>query len=196
MVVLQRHELDEPHLVPVIPSEAHEVDRLALVLSAEQDRVDLLLFDEVDAGIGGAVAQAVGERLRSLAARRQIVCVTHLPMIAALATRHLAVTKRAAGGRTMARIEALDASGLIEERDSRGITMCGAGPVAAAIVAATALGATRAQSLAYSTSGDVMPSDQVVAYYAAAIRQGLTKSSRWAGGTKRCHPSGWESTGV
>jgi DNA repair protein RecN (Recombination protein N) len=80
-----------------------------------KDRVDLLLFDEVDAGIGGAVAQAVGERLKGLARRRQIVCVTHLPMIAALAARHLAVTKRAAGGRTVARIEALDGDARVAE---------------------------------------------------------------------------------
>jgi DNA repair protein RecN (Recombination protein N) len=80
-----------------------------------KDRVDLLLFDEVDSGIGGAVAQAVGERLRKLALHRQIVCVTHLPMIAALASHHLAVTKRTAGGRTVARIAALDREARVAE---------------------------------------------------------------------------------
>ena len=65
-----------------------------------RDRVDLLVFDEVDSGIGGAVAQAVGERLRRLAEHRQVVCVTHLPMIAALGSRHLAVSKSVASGRT------------------------------------------------------------------------------------------------
>ena len=64
---------------------------LALKTALEaQDRVDLLLFDEVDSGIGGAVAQAVGERLRRLARHRQVLCVTHLPMIAALASHHIA----------------------------------------------------------------------------------------------------------
>jgi len=78
---------------------------LALKAALEtRDRVDLLFFDEVDSGIGGAVAQAVGERLRRLARHRQIVCVTHLPMIAALAGHHLRVTKQASGGRTVARI--------------------------------------------------------------------------------------------
>ncbi|MGC9318945.1 MAG: AmmeMemoRadiSam system protein B [Armatimonadota bacterium] len=69
------------------------------------------------------------------------------------------------------RIEALDAEGLIAERESRGITMCGAGPVAATIIAATAMGATEVQSLAYSTSGDVMPAEEVVGYYSAVIRR-------------------------
>ncbi|MEA3402093.1 MAG: AmmeMemoRadiSam system protein B [Armatimonadota bacterium] len=69
------------------------------------------------------------------------------------------------------RIEALDAEGLVRERQSRGISMCGVGPVAATIIAATALGATEVESLAYSTSGDVMPAEQVVGYYSAVIRR-------------------------
>jgi DNA repair protein RecN (Recombination protein N) len=89
---------------------------LALKVALEaQDPVDLLLFDEVDSGIGGAVAQAVGERLRRLSGHRQIVCVTHLPMIAALASHHLRVTKSVASGRTVARIEAIAGSDRIEE---------------------------------------------------------------------------------
>ena len=74
-----------------------------------------MLFDEVDAGIGGAVAQAVGQRLKKLGAVRQIVCVTHLPMIAALAAHHLAVDKRTVGGRTVARIAALDRDARVAE---------------------------------------------------------------------------------
>lgn len=84
-----------------------ELSRVMLALKAAletRDRVDLLFFDEVDSGIGGAVAQAVGEQLRRLSRHRQIVCVTHLPMIAALAGHHLRVTKQASGGRTVARI--------------------------------------------------------------------------------------------
>jgi DNA repair protein RecN (Recombination protein N) len=87
-----------------------ELSRVMLALKSAleaQDRVDLLLFDEVDSGIGGAVAQAVGERLRALAERRQIVCVTHLPMIAALASHHLRVTKHVTAGRTVARVESV-----------------------------------------------------------------------------------------
>jgi DNA repair protein RecN (Recombination protein N) len=81
----------------------------------EQDRVDLLLFDEVDSGIGGAVAQAVGERLRRLSRHRQIICVTHLPMIAALASHHLRVTKSVTGVRTVARVEPVDGEARVAE---------------------------------------------------------------------------------
>lgn len=95
-----------------------ELSRVALALKTALqggDRVDLLLFDEVDSGIGGAVAQAVGERLRGLAEHRQIVCVTHLPMIAALASHHLRVSKHVQGGRTVARIERVKGADRVEE---------------------------------------------------------------------------------
>jgi DNA repair protein RecN (Recombination protein N) len=89
---------------------------LALKVALEaQDPVDVLLFDEVDSGIGGAVAQAVGERLKRLARHRQVVCVTHLPMIAALATHHLRVDKSVAAGRTVARIAAIEGGERVEE---------------------------------------------------------------------------------
>jgi DNA repair protein RecN (Recombination protein N) len=95
-----------------------ELSRVMLALKAvmeSRDRVDLLFFDEVDSGIGGAVAQAVGERLRRLARHRQIVCVTHLPLIAALATHHLRVAKQVTGGRTVARIEPVDGEARVAE---------------------------------------------------------------------------------
>ena len=95
-----------------------ELSRVMLALKTvlqEQDRVDLLLFDEVDSGIGGAVAQAVGERLRRLSRHRQIICVTHLPMIAALAAHHLRVTKHVSGGRTLARVEPVDGEARVAE---------------------------------------------------------------------------------
>ncbi len=95
-----------------------ELSRVMLALKCAlqtRDRVDLLVFDEVDSGIGGAVAQAVGERLRSLAEHRQVVCVTHLPLIAALAGHHLAVSKHVAGGRTTARVSALERNERVEE---------------------------------------------------------------------------------
>lgn len=69
------------------------------------------------------------------------------------------------------RIEALDPEGLIHTRDRRGISMCGAGPVAAMIIAARALGATRAETLAYSTSGDIVPAREVVGYYCGVVRR-------------------------
>jgi len=95
-----------------------ELSRIMLALKTAleaQDPVDLLLFDEVDSGIGGAVAQAVGERLRRLSRQRQLVCVTHLPMIAAIASHHLCVSKHAAGGRTVARFEVVEGDARVEE---------------------------------------------------------------------------------
>lgn len=95
-----------------------ELSRVTLALRTAleaQDPVDLVFFDEVDSGIGGAVAQAVGERLERLARHRQIICVTHLPMIAALARHHVRVHKRASGGRTVAELESLSASGRVDE---------------------------------------------------------------------------------
>ena len=95
-----------------------ELSRVMLALKCAlqtRDRVDLLVFDEVDSGIGGAVAQAVGERLRRLGQHRQVICVTHLPMIAALAGNHFTVAKRVASGRTTTRIEALEPRERVEE---------------------------------------------------------------------------------
>jgi DNA repair protein RecN (Recombination protein N) len=66
---------------------------LALLAVANEASRSTLVFDEVDAGIGGQTARAVGEELRALAAGRQIVCITHLPQIASLAARHFAIEK-------------------------------------------------------------------------------------------------------
>jgi DNA repair protein RecN (Recombination protein N) len=66
-----------------------------------------LVFDEVDAGVGGSAAEAVGRRLKRLAASSQVLCVTHLPQIAGFADHHYYVEKRAAKGRTFASIEEL-----------------------------------------------------------------------------------------
>jgi DNA repair protein RecN (Recombination protein N) len=95
-----------------------ELSRVMLALKCaleKRDRVDLLVFDEVDSGIGGAVAQAVGERLKSLSEHRQLICVTHLPLIAALASHHLAVSKQVAGGRTLATVAELGRAERVEE---------------------------------------------------------------------------------
>ena len=78
-------------------------------------RGPLLVFDEIDAGIGGHTARAVGEHLRTLAVGRQILCITHLPQVAALATRHFTIAKdtRAAPARTT--VSALDPDGVVGE---------------------------------------------------------------------------------
>lgn len=81
-----------------------ELSRIMLVLKSLATRGDdaaSLLFDEVDAGIGGSVAEVVGRKLRQLGRARQVLCITHLPLIAACADHHIAVAKRVQGGRTV-----------------------------------------------------------------------------------------------
>jgi DNA repair protein RecN (Recombination protein N) len=95
-----------------------ELSRLMLGLKSvvRKDPPGLtLVFDEVDAGIGGRVAEVVGRKLKAVAARQQVLCVTHLPQIAALADQHLAVRKRVLGGRTVTFVETLGDSGRVEE---------------------------------------------------------------------------------
>ena len=74
-----------------------------------------LVFDEVDAGIGGAVADKVGHMLKRLAERYQVICVTHLPQIAAYATSHHRVSKTVERGRTVTRIDELTEQGRVSE---------------------------------------------------------------------------------
>ena len=74
-----------------------------------------LVFDEVDAGIGGRVAEIVGRKLRGMAARHQVLCVTHLPQIASLAETHYAVRKRVDRGRTIAEVQPLSTEERVEE---------------------------------------------------------------------------------
>ncbi|MFQ5514625.1 MAG: DNA repair protein RecN [Myxococcota bacterium] len=95
-----------------------ELARLSLALRnvlREADGGRVLLFDEIDAGIGGRTAHAVGERLRALAGSHQIVCITHLPQIAALADAHFRVSKRQRGSRTLTRVERLEDDARVEE---------------------------------------------------------------------------------
>jgi DNA repair protein RecN (Recombination protein N) len=95
-----------------------ELSRLMLALKSvvRKDAPGLtLVFDEVDAGIGGRVAEVVGRRLKAVAGRQQVVCVTHLPQIAALADHHLAVRKRHVGERTVTVVETLSPAARVEE---------------------------------------------------------------------------------
>ncbi len=64
----------------------------------------VIVFDEVDAGIGGATAERVGRVLAELASDHQVLCITHLPQIAAFAERHFVVRKESSGGRTRTRV--------------------------------------------------------------------------------------------
>ena len=95
-----------------------ELSRLMLALKSvvRSDRAGLtLVFDEVDAGIGGRVAEVVGRKLRALAERQQVLCVTHLPQIAAFADQHLAVRKQVARGRTETGVDSLSERERVEE---------------------------------------------------------------------------------
>jgi DNA repair protein RecN (Recombination protein N) len=74
-----------------------------------------LVFDEVDAGIGGQTARAVGDQLREPAAERQVICITHLPQVACLADAHFRISKRVAGGETIASVERLAGEDLVAE---------------------------------------------------------------------------------
>ncbi len=82
---------------------------------AAADRVPTLIFDEVDAGIGGRVAEVVGQKLRQAARARQVLCVTHLAQIAAYADHHLHVHKAVSGRRTRTTVVALDETGCVAE---------------------------------------------------------------------------------
>jgi DNA repair protein RecN (Recombination protein N) len=84
-------------------------------VSAKGERSKTLVFDEVDAGIGGRVADAVGEKLRELARVHQVICVTHLPQIASFAPAHYRIDKIERGGRTETRIARLDPESRVDE---------------------------------------------------------------------------------
>ena len=88
---------------------------LALMTVAHSGSQATLVFDEVDAGIGGHTARAVGERLRELAEARQVLCITHLPQIASLAARHFTVVKDATAGSTRTRVERLGEPEVLSE---------------------------------------------------------------------------------
>lgn len=95
-----------------------ELARVMLALKtvlAEQDHIPVLIFDEVDANIGGETAHKVGAKLCQVAARRQVLCITHLPQVAAPAAAHYVVTKRLHGGRTVSEVSRLDGPGRVAE---------------------------------------------------------------------------------
>jgi DNA repair protein RecN (Recombination protein N) len=75
---------------------------------AEEDEIPVLVFDEIDANVGGETAAAVGEKMRHIARRRQVICITHLPAVAAAAESHFVVAKRVEDGRTVSEITLLD----------------------------------------------------------------------------------------
>lgn len=96
-----------------------ELSRIMLALKGalaqSREIASTSVFDEVDAGIGGAVAAVVGKKLRGLAASRQVICITHLPQVAAFADAHLRITKGVRRGRTIASLDSLDGDGRVSE---------------------------------------------------------------------------------
>jgi DNA repair protein RecN (Recombination protein N) len=95
-----------------------ELSRVMLALktlAAEDAPGKTLIFDEVDAGIGGRVAEVVGARLRALGARFQVLCITHLPQIAARGATQFRIEKSVRGNRTVTSVERLDAEGRVDE---------------------------------------------------------------------------------
>ena len=95
-----------------------ELARISLaisVITSTATATPTLIFDEVDTGIGGGVAEVVGRLLKRLGQDRQVLCVTHLPQVASQANQHLQVSKRSIEGRTLSSIEPLDAKARVEE---------------------------------------------------------------------------------
>jgi len=95
-----------------------EMSRVMLALKviiSENDRIPTLIFDEIDAGIGGLTLQAVGDRLAAVAAKKQVLCVTHAPWIAGRGQKHFHVEKNFVGDRTCVSVNVLDPEARVEE---------------------------------------------------------------------------------
>jgi DNA repair protein RecN (Recombination protein N) len=95
-----------------------EMSRVMLALKtvlAAQDEIPVLVFDEIDANVGGETAAVVGEKMARIAQRRQVICITHLPAVAAGASSHFLVTKRTEDGRTISEITLLDRAQRVQE---------------------------------------------------------------------------------
>jgi DNA repair protein RecN (Recombination protein N) len=95
-----------------------ETSRLMLALKnvlAQADNIPTLIFDEIDQGIGGRVGMVVGEKLWQLGRRHEVLCVTHLPQLAAFGDQHFRVLKQVEGGRTLTHVEQLSDNNRLEE---------------------------------------------------------------------------------
>ncbi len=94
-----------------------ELSRLMLALAGQgaPGGAATYVFDEIDAGVGGKTAKAVGERLRTLGAERQVLCITHLPQVASMAQSHFRIEKSLGGGQATATVERVDGDELVAE---------------------------------------------------------------------------------
>ncbi len=95
-----------------------EISRFMLAMKcalAEADTIPVLIFDEIDIGIGGRSGEIIGKKLWNLSKNHQVICVTHLPQIAAFSDAHYSVTKESKGNRTISKIEALEGEACLNE---------------------------------------------------------------------------------
>ncbi len=95
-----------------------ELSRISLairVVTAQQGDIPTMIFDEVDVGIGGGVAEIVGQLLKELGIKRQVLVITHLPQVAAQGSEHLRVSKSVSAGQTLSKIELLNQTDRIDE---------------------------------------------------------------------------------
>ena len=103
---------EEPGKISRIASGG-ELSRIMLAMKnvlSERDPVETMVFDEVDTGVSGIAAQRVAEKLAALARTRQVICVTHLPQLAAMADHQFLIEKAESGGRTYTSIASLDSA--------------------------------------------------------------------------------------
>lgn len=113
-----RSNVGEPVLPLAQIASGGEIARVMLAIKtvlAEQDEIGTLIFDEIDTGISGRTAQSVAEKMSLIAGYRQVIAVTHLPQLAAMADCHICISKQEEGGKTYTRIAQLKGDGEIEE---------------------------------------------------------------------------------
>jgi DNA repair protein RecN (Recombination protein N) len=127
---------------PLLPlrqiASSGEISRVMLAVKsalADQDDTPLMVFDEIDANVGGEVACAVGRKMATLGQRHQVVAITHFPQVAATASSHFVVEKVLHNGRTRSRLFPVDAEARIEEL----VRMLGGGGEQARAMAASML---------------------------------------------------------
>jgi DNA repair protein RecN (Recombination protein N) len=95
-----------------------ELSRIMLALKgilAASDRISVLVFDEIDANVGGRLGSIIGNKLRHLAGHHQVLCITHLPQIASYADRHLTVRKEVSGDRTETKVRTMEGTERLQE---------------------------------------------------------------------------------
>jgi DNA repair protein RecN (Recombination protein N) len=95
-----------------------EMSRIMLALKTvlvSADNIDTMIFDEIDAGISGRTAQALSEKLSVVARNKQVICITHLPQVAAMADKHFLIEKSVVGNKTVSSITKMDEEERINE---------------------------------------------------------------------------------